>query len=85
MISFIIPVYNAQNTIKKCVDSILAIEYENIEVIVVDDGSTDKTAEILKSFDTDRIIVIYQERSFSGQKSWYKQRKREVYIFCGCG
>ncbi len=61
MISFIIPVYNAQNTIKKCVDSILAIEYENIEVIVVDDGSTDKTAEILKSFDTDRIIVIYQE------------------------
>lgn len=48
-ISIIIPVYNAQNTLKKLLESILSQTYSNYEVIIVDDGSTDKSFEIMKN------------------------------------
>ena len=46
-ISVIIPTYNSQKTLKKCINSILNQSYKNIEIIVIDDGSTDQTAEII--------------------------------------
>ena len=46
-ISVIIPVYNAEKTIRRCLESIMSSEYEEYEVIVVDDGSTDNSASIL--------------------------------------
>lgn len=48
-ISFIIPAYNAEKYIETCVNSILDIKYDDIELIVVNDGSTDKTAAILSN------------------------------------
>ncbi len=59
-VSVIIPVYNHEKYIRECVESALAQDYENIEVIVVDDGSTDATPEILKEFGG-RIRCIRQE------------------------
>ena len=56
-ISIIIPCYNSQETIKRCLDSALAQTVEPFEVIVVDDASTDDTPEILGSYGT-RIKVI---------------------------
>ena len=47
LISVIVPVYNLENYIVRTLDSILSQTYKNIEVIVVDDGSTDSTAKIL--------------------------------------
>lgn len=47
LISVVIPVYNRETTLRKCVDSILAQTYENIEVILVNDGSTDRSEDIL--------------------------------------
>lgn len=58
--SVIIPVYNQEKYIKECVKSVLSQDYENLEVIVVDDGSTDATPEILKSFG-EKICYIYQD------------------------
>jgi len=49
-ISVIISVRNAQKSIAKCLDSIFGVDYDNFEVIVVDDGSNDGTAQILKEF-----------------------------------
>jgi glycosyltransferase involved in cell wall biosynthesis/nucleoside phosphorylase len=49
-ISVIVPVYNRQHTIKRAVDSIIAQSYKPQEIIIVDDGSTDKTKEILNSY-----------------------------------
>jgi GT2 family glycosyltransferase len=46
-VSVIIPAYNAKETIKQCVESVLNQTYKNIETIVVDDGSTDNTAKIV--------------------------------------
>jgi glycosyltransferase involved in cell wall biosynthesis len=49
-ISFCIPVYNCENTIIRCIESILALTYPNKEIIIVNDGSTDGTLSILKKY-----------------------------------
>ncbi|ADG70240.1 glycosyltransferase [Brachyspira murdochii] len=59
LISIIIPVYNGENYIKDAINSALNQTYRNIEVIVVDDGSKDDTANIVKSF-RDKITYIYK-------------------------
>ncbi len=57
LISIIIPVYNCEKTIKKCIDSILKISYPNYEVIIINDGSFDSTSIILSSY-SDKIKVV---------------------------
>ena len=63
-ISIIIPAYNIRNYIEKCLDSVCAQTYRNIEIIVVDDGSTDGTADIIdiyaKNKDS-RVKAIHQK------------------------
>ena len=49
-ISVIVPAYNAEKTIEKTIRSLLAQDWPDFEVIVVDDGSTDRTAEICTGF-----------------------------------
>jgi len=60
LVSVIIPVYNQEKYIQECVESVINQDYKKIEIIVVDDGSTDGTADILKSFG-DQIKYIRQE------------------------
>ena len=48
LISFIIPTYNSEKYIKECIVSILNQNYDNIEIIIVDGKSNDKTLELLK-------------------------------------
>ena len=50
LVSVIIPAYNAEAFIHLTLDSVLAQTYQNFEVIVVDDGSSDRTAEVVESF-----------------------------------
>ncbi len=61
-ISLIVPVYNGEKTIEKCINSILNQTYRNIEVIIIDDGSTDNTYEICKNMQNkdNRIQLIKQ-------------------------
>ena len=61
--SVIVPIYNREKSIKKCVDSILRQSEKDFELILVDDGSTDNSLNICKDFEkTDnRIIVIHKE------------------------
>lgn len=56
-VSIIVPVYNAEKYIEKCLESILNQTYENIEVIVVNSGSTDKSEEVIKQYDNIKYIV----------------------------
>ena len=64
-ITVIVPVYNVENYLRKCLDSIMVQTYKNIEIIVVNDGSTDTSGEICKEFSgmDHRIIYIEQENA----------------------
>ena len=65
MISIVIPAYNAAATVGRCLDSLLAQTYRDFELIVVDDGSTDSTAQIISAYAErdSRIRLIRQENA----------------------
>ena len=58
MISVVIPVYNAESFISKCVGSVLEQTFSDLELICVDDCSTDGSSELLDGFDDPRVRVI---------------------------
>ncbi len=61
LISVIIPVYNTERYLNRCIDSVLCQDYVNIEIVLVDDGCTDKSGDICDSYASkdSRIIVIH--------------------------
>ncbi len=62
-VSVIVPVYNVENYLEKCLDSIISQTYKNLEIILVDDGSTDSSGKICDSYakKDKRIKVIHKE------------------------
>jgi glycosyltransferase involved in cell wall biosynthesis len=61
LVSIIMPAYNAERYIRRSIDSALRQTYQNTEIVVVDDGSVDDTAGIVKSYSDGRIIYRYQQ------------------------
>lgn len=64
-ISIIIPCYNAKDTIKRCLDSVLNQTYKDIEIILINDASTDKTLDILNEYKNlyKKLIIINHEEN----------------------
>lgn len=62
-ISVIVPVYNAENTLRRCIDSILVQTFSDFEVLLIDDGSKDKSLEICNEYagKDDRVRVFHKE------------------------
>ena len=63
MISIIITAFNAEKTIERCLNSILENKYDDYEIILVNDGSTDKTDEVVQLFASDKIKYFYKENT----------------------
>lgn len=62
MISVIVPVYNAENTLRRCVDSILSQEYMDLEVLLVNDGSVDQSLLLCEQYaQADRRIRVFDK------------------------
>ena len=61
LVTVIIPLYNCEDQIKRCIDSILAQTYKNIEVVVIDDGSTDNSYDVVANMNDPRIRLYTQE------------------------
>lgn len=59
--SFIVPVYNTEKYLRKCIDSILNQTYDNFELIIVNDGSTDNSKNIINEYKDKRIILLEQK------------------------
>lgn len=63
LISVIVPVYNVENYLGNCVDSILNQTYKNLEIILIDDGSTDTSGKICDNYShkNSNITVIHKK------------------------
>lgn len=63
-ISIIIPVYNKEDYLSECIDSIINQSYKNLEIIIIDDGSTDRSVEIIKRYESlDRRIKFFKQEN----------------------
>lgn len=67
-VSVVVPVYNAEKYLNRCIDSILKQSLKEIEIILVDDGSTDESLEILRNYERldNRVKVLTQQNKFAG-------------------
>ena len=65
MISVIIPIYNSEKYLSKCISSVLEQTYKDLELILVDDGSTDNSLNICNDFAErdSRIVVVHQKNA----------------------
>ncbi len=82
-LSIIVPVYNVSNYVKECIESLLDIQNNKIEIIVVDDGSTDDSLTIIESFCDNRIKVIKKHNTGYGDSmnSGIRAAKGEYIAF----
>ena len=83
MVSIIVPIYNAEQYLRRCVDSILNQEYTDFELLLVNDGSTDASGDICEEYgDRDpRVIVIQKENTgVSDSRNRALDRARGKYL-----
>lgn len=67
-VSIIVPIYNSENTIQRCIDSLIFQTYESIEILLIDDGSTDNSKKICEKY-TKKENVEYYFKSNGGVSS----------------
>lgn len=85
LISVIVPVYNVEKYLKKCVDSITSQTYKNLEILLVDDGSTDSSGQICNEFEKNdaRIKVIHKKNGglSDARNAGLDRAKGQYYAF----
>ena len=85
MLTLIIPIYNIEQYLSQCLDSIINQTYKNIQIILVDDGSTDSSGRICDEYaDKDsRIIVIHKENGglVSARKAGLREATGEYVVY----
>ena len=78
MFSFVVPAYNAERSIRSCLDSILVQTFSDFEIVVINDGSTDSTLEILKEYlKKEKKLHVY---SFKNSGVYISQSYVTLYL-----
>ncbi len=82
LVSVVLPVYNAEKYIQVAIESILGQSYTNLEMIIIDDGSTDNSLSIIKSFTDKRIRLVQNDQNLKLIRTLNKglELSRGVYI-----
>lgn len=84
LVSVIIPVYNVEKYLEECIDSVLNQTYKNIEIIIVDDGSTDSSGNICDRYaeTNSQIQVVHQQNSgLSATRNTGEKQAKGKYIY----
>ena len=88
LISVIVPVYNLEKYLVRCIESIIGQTYKNLEIILIDDGSTDTSVQIIDEFKKkyNRIKVIHKENGgeSSARNTGLRMATGEYIAFCDC-
>lgn len=79
-VSVCMPIYNASLYLKECIDSILCQTFEDFELIIVDDGSTDNSLEIVRSYTDPRIRLIENHHDYIDSLNLLLQKARGKYV-----
>lgn len=83
LVTVIVPVYNSEAYLKKCIDNLISQSYENLQIIFVNDGSTDNSYELLCKVDDSRVEVYTKENGGASTARNYglNHRKGEYVLF----
>lgn len=85
LLSVVVPIYNVEQYLEKCIESIIRQTYSNLEIILVDDGSTDESGKLCEKYALidKRILVIHKENGglISARKAGVKATKGEYVTF----
>lgn len=84
LVSVLMPAYNAERFIERAINSVIGQTYVNWELLVLDDGSTDRTAETISSFGDERIRICSNDRNLGYLKSCnrlFKEAKGDIVTF----
>jgi glycosyltransferase involved in cell wall biosynthesis len=81
LVSVVIPVYNAARYIAEAIESVYAQNYESLEIIIVDDGSTDDTSAIIRSFKNIRYVWQENQGVASARNTGITESKGELIAF----
>lgn len=85
MVSVIVPIYNAATLVERCVDSVLSQTYQDFEIILVDDGSTDNSLQVIQALaENDRRIKVFHKENggqTSARRYGYEQSEGDYLYF----
>lgn len=79
-ISIVVPMYNAEKCIERCIKSVVKQNYKNLEMLIIDDGSNDNSAHIVKSYQDKYSWIIYHKKKNGGVSS---ARNEGIYLSNG--
>jgi glycosyltransferase involved in cell wall biosynthesis len=65
-VSIIVPIYNEEKNLKKCIESLINQTYKNLEIILINDGSTDNSKKVIDSYKDKRIVAIHKKNTGIG-------------------
>lgn len=85
LVSVIMPAYNASSYIREAINSVLSSNYQNIELLIGDDGSTDDTRKIINCYNDPRIRLFINDANLGNLKTWNRlisEAKGEFISFC---
>lgn len=81
MISIVVPVFNAENTIKRCIESVLRQTYTDYELILINDGSIDKSAQICKDYVSNKVHLYNKiNGGVSSARNWGINKSNGEFI-----
>lgn len=83
LISIVVPIYNVQDYLERCIQSLISQTYKNIEIILVDDGATDNSGKLCDEYlkKDERIKVIHKENGgLSDARNVGKENANGKYI-----